>query len=120
MEAVARLHTLPGVVLVGALAALGVAAAIPWLRRREPAAWVDAVRRALLLVVVVEAALGLALALRGAGPAEWIHWLYGLVIIVALLLPAVVRTPDGRTRSALLAGGAAVGAVMAWRLMGSG
>lgn len=121
MEAVARLHSAPGVALLAALAVLASVATALWLLRREPAPWVDLARRVLLILVVVEAALGLVLAARGSAPAEWIHWLYGIVIVVALLLPTTVssaRTP--RHRTGLLAVGALLGAFMAWRLMGSG
>ena len=120
MDAVARLHDLPGVALLGALLALAIAAGARWLAGREPAPWLDAVRRLLLIVVVVESALGLALALRGAGPDEWIHWVYGVVIVLALLAPASLQIDRPQARSAVLAVGALLGAVMAWRLIGSG
>jgi len=121
VEAVARLHSLPGAALLVALAVLSASAATLWLLRREPAPWLDGARRVLLAAVVVEAALGLALALRGAAPAEAIHWVYGAVIVVALLLPATAladRAP--RRRTGLLAGAALLATFMAWRLIGSG
>jgi heme A synthase len=121
MEALTRLHTLPGFVLVAGLALLALMAGVLALLDRPPLPWLDFARRAVLGVIVAEAAIGLVLAFRGSEPEEWIHWLYGGIIIAALLLPATIVT-DGtpRVRSAALAGAAGLAAILAWRLWGSG
>ena len=121
MEALARLHTFPGLVLVAGLAVLALMAGALALLDRPPMPWLDFARRAILGIIVAEAAIGLVLTLRGSEPEEWIHWLYGGIIIAALLLPAtLVTNGTARSRSAALAGAAALAAVLAWRLWGSG
>ena len=121
MEAVTRLHTAPGLLLLAALALLGVTAGVLAALDRPPAAWLETARRVLLAVLVAEAALGLVLALRGSAPDEGIHWLYGGAIIVALLVPGSLWT-DGsaRLRSTVFAVSATAAALFAWRLWGSG
>jgi heme A synthase len=121
MEALTRLHTLPGFVVVAGLALLAILAAALAVLDRPPMPWVDFARRTLLGLIVVQAVIGLVLALRGSEPSEWIHWLYGGILIAALLLPAtIVTNGTPRSRSAALAGAAALAAVLAWRLWGSG
>ncbi|MCV0404387.1 MAG: hypothetical protein K5924_11895 [Chloroflexi bacterium] len=119
MEAVTWLHGTAGMVLLGALVALAVAAV---LALRVPAArrWADAARRLLLGALVAEAALGLVIALRGAAPAETIHWLYGAAVIVALLVPGALAESMAHRRAAVAAGAAVLATVFAWRLWGSG
>jgi hypothetical protein len=78
-------------------------------------------RRVVLAVLVAEAAVGLALAVRGARPDEWIHWLYGVAIVVVLLLPGGLRRElSPRARSGALALSSAVAAALTWRLWASG
>ena len=121
MELLARLHTLPGVVLVAGLGVLAVMAAALAVLDRPPMPWLDFARRAILGIIVAEAAIGLVLTLRGAEPEEWIHWLYGGIIIAALVLPAtLVSNGSPRSRSVALAAAAALATVLAWRLWGSG
>lgn len=121
MEAVARLHTLPGLALMGALIVLALVSAALALTDRAPTPWLDFARRVLLGIVVVEAAVGLVLALRGSEPNEWIHWLYGGLIIAALLTPpSIVSAGTPRARSGVLAVASLLAAVLAWRLWGSG
>lgn len=122
MDAVSRLHALPGTLLVATLALLALwAGTLAVLDRAAPAA-LELARRILLAIVVATAALGLVLAVRGRAPDEGIHWIYGGLIVVALLLPRLLPherlTP--RLETASLAAGAALAAIFAWRLWGSG
>jgi cation transport ATPase len=114
------LHSAVGVALLGALAVLGLAAGIASLRHAT-ARWADRARQIALAVVVAEGAVGLALAFRGAGPAEWLHWLYGGILVLVLLAPAALEeriAADRRTPVLALAAVAAT--VLAWRLGASG
>ena len=121
MELLARLHTLPGLVLVVGLGVLAVMAGLLAVLDRPPMPGLDFARRVILGIIAAEAALGLVLTLRGAEPDEWIHWLYGGIIIAALLLPAtLVTNGTPRSRSGALAVAAALAAILAWRLWGSG
>jgi heme A synthase len=121
MELLARLHTLPGLVLVAGLAVLALMSGVMAVLDRPPMPSLDFARRVLLGIIVAEAAIGLVLTLRGAEPDEWIHWLYGGIIIAALLVPAtLVTTGTPRSRSAALAGAAGLAAIFAWRLWGTG
>lgn len=81
----------------------------------------DWLRRAALVVLVAEASIGLALAVRGAGPAELLHWIYGAVVVAVVLAPSAAApgTAPGR-RSWMVAGGSAIGAILVWRLWASG
>ena len=114
------LHAVTGPVLLIALLALAAVAAACAIAGRLPRA-LDLARQVLLAIVVAQAAIGLALAVRGAAPAEWIHWIYGGVIVAALLVPGSLHTdlPEAR-RAAVLAGGAGLAVIMAWRLGASG
>jgi heme A synthase len=114
------LHAAAGPILLVALLAFGVIAVGCAMTRRLPRS-LDRARQVLLGLVVAQAAIGLALAVRGGAPAEWIHWLYGALVVVALLAPGVLAddVPVAR-RAAVLAGGAGLAVVMAWRLGASG
>lgn len=107
------------VVAVGlaGIAGLAVVAAV---RDRFPAP-LEWLRRAALVVLVAQASIGLALAVRGGGPSELLHWIYGAVVVGVLLLPGMLEatTAPGR-RSWALAAGCAVGVVLVWRLGASG
>ena len=73
------------------------------------------------ILVVADAAIGLALAVRGGSPAEGIHWLYGVAIVLALLGPGALRPElSAQTRSGALAVGALLATALAWRLGASG
>lgn len=114
------IHGLTAPFAIIALAALAVAAAVLAALGREWRA-LEWFRRAALAVIVAEAAVGLALVVRGAMPGEWIHWLYGVGIVAVLLLPGGLRPElPSRARSGALALGSAVAAAMAWRLWASG
>lgn len=112
------LHVLAAPLLVLALlVTAGVAAALA-VRGRPPGP-LDVVRKVLLGVTAAQAAIGMALALRGSAPAEWIHWLYGPAIVAALLVPGGLVLPPAR-RSGALAVAALFAALIAWRLWASG
>jgi hypothetical protein len=112
------LHALAGPLLPLALLVLGAWAAALAASRRPPGA-LDTVRKVVLALVAVQAAIGLAIALRGAAPAEWIHWVYGPAIVAALLVPGGLVLPPER-RSAVLAAASIFAALLAWRLWASG
>jgi hypothetical protein len=115
---VRELHVLAAPLLVVVLlVTAGVAAALAVSGR--PPGRLDVVRRVLLGVTVAQAAIGLALALRGSAPAEWIHWLYGPAIVAALLLPGGLVLSPAR-RSGALAVALLFAALIAWRLWASG
>lgn len=112
------LHALAAPILLVGLAALAIAAATLLVLGRGPDA-VEWVRRLILGVLVAEAGIGLALAIRGSGPAEWIHWLYGPAIIAVLMVPASLELPP-RRRSGALAVGSLLAVALTWRLWASG
>lgn len=113
-------HALIGPLLLLVLVVLAIAATGAALMSRAPGA-LEAIRRAVLVVIVAEAAIGLALAVRGGSPNEGIHWLYGGAIVLALLVPGMLE-PDlpASRRSAALALGSSFAVIMAWRLGASG
>lgn len=107
------------VVAVGLAGIAGLAAAAA-VRNRFPAP-LEWLRLAALVVLVAQASIGLALAVRGGGPSELLHWIYGAVVVGVLLVPGAIEatTAPGR-RSWALAAGSIVGAVLVWRLWASG
>lgn len=113
------LHAASWPLLTLVLAALGATAAVAAARGRAPEV-LERLRVGTLIVLVAQAAIGLALALRGGGPAEALHWVYGAAVIGILLVPGALA-PQMATarRSAVLAGACAVGAVLVWRLWAS-
>ncbi len=120
MEAVTWLHTATGVALLGALVLMALIA-FPGSRNLALGRWVERGRQVLLGVVVAEAALGLTLALRGAGPAEALHWAYGAGITGVLLAPSLVRAPsEAHQRAFVMVGTSVLAALLAWRLWGTG
>jgi hypothetical protein len=119
IEAIANLHAALGIALLAMLAALAGAAAFSALSGRSWAA-LRTIRRVALGIVAGQVGLGLALALRGDGPAEAIHWIYGGGIVLALLAPSIVEPATRRGREAVLVVGTLLAAVFAWRLWGSG
>lgn len=114
-------HATLGTVLMPAFVALALGAGIAAWRRASPDA-VQLVRRILLAVAVAVAAIGLALAVRGSAPDEWLHWLYGVLLVAVLLGPAAIALAgaDRRREALAVAGAAALAAVLAWRLGASG
>jgi hypothetical protein len=114
------LHALMGPLLMALLLGLAICAVAAAFVGRMPNA-LEWIRRALLAVVVAQAAIGLALAVRGDAPAEGIHWIYGGAIVVALLAPGALRPElPARTRTGALAAGAVLAVIFAWRLGASG
>lgn len=115
-----EIHALVGPLLMVLLGAMAVAATAAVLLDRS-AEILEWLRRGLLALVVAQAAIGLALATRGSGPDEGIHWLYGVVIVLALLLPGSLRTDlPARQRTGAVAAGAFLAVLLAWRLGASG
>ena len=114
------IHAAAWPVVSVALVGVAVVAVVAALRDRWPAS-LDALRRGLLVILVAEAAIGLALAVRGAGPAELLHWVYGGAVIGALLVPGslAANTAPAR-RSWAMALGSMIGAILVWRLWASG
>lgn len=113
-----ELHGLAAPLLVGILAVMGAAAAALSVAGRAPGA-LDVARRVVLVVLVAQAAIGLALAVRGNAPSEGIHWLYGGAVLVVLLLAGSLEGTPAR-RSAALAVGSVLAAALTWRLWTSG
>jgi hypothetical protein len=106
-------------VAVLSLSLLAVASAVMAVLSRDSPA-LEWARRIALGVVVADAAIGLAVAVRGGAPSEWIHWVYAVVIGLVLLAPGALRDVGPRARSGSLALCSAIAAAMAWRLWGSG
>lgn len=109
-----------GVILIVLITLLALAATMAAVASADHPA-LEWTRRMVLGLLVAEAAIGLALALRGATPGESIHWLYGGVVIVVLLLPGTLAPEVApRVRTGALAVGSAIAAALAWRLWASG
>jgi hypothetical protein len=120
VEVVTRLHAVAGPALLVGLAVLAIACAILALLDRAPRV-LEALRLVALALLVAQGVLGLVLVLRGDGPREFLHWIYGVAIVVVLLLPGGLDpAPSARVRSGTLAGAAAIGVLLAWRLWSTG
>ena len=115
----AQLHVMAGLLGVAACVAFAIVAWISTagLARRLA----TGLRLAVAALAVVAAAIGLALALRGGQPAEWLHWVYGaLLVVVPVAAGAVVAERSERGRSVVLAISGTLLALIAWRAVVTG
>jgi hypothetical protein len=116
---VAQMHALAGLVVVGGCVAFATVAwiSVGGIARRLA----GSLRLAVAGVAVVAAALGLALALRGDNPAEWLHWVYGAVLVLVPMAAGTLlaeRSERGRSLGLAVAGTLLV--FVAWRAVVTG
>jgi hypothetical protein len=109
-----------GALVVFAAAAIGTLAAGA-AGLRGGAGWVDALRKGVTAVVVVEAAIGAVAYLSGARPGEPLHLVYAVAAIGLLPLAAIFASEaPARPRSWVLAGALGILLLVLWRLSSTG
>ena len=115
-----QLHAALGIAVIGTSVLFAMAALAASAMKQLPR-WLDAVRLVIAGLAVTAASTGLALALTDTRPSEWIHWLYGVLIVAA---PVMAGSLDfgtsARVRSIGLGVAGVVMALIAWRLAASG
>ena len=124
-----RLHAAGGPLLMAAVGVLAVGAVTVLVASRSGnpaieavgAGWVDRLRAALAILLVAEAAIGGVLFVRGGRPAEWLHVVYGIAVVVILPLAGSLATRRAHAvRTAVIAAGALVALILLWRLVSTG
>jgi hypothetical protein len=115
-----QLHAALGIAVIGASVLFALAAFASSAMDRSPR-WLDGFRLIIAGLAVTGASTGFALALTGNGPSEWIHWLYGVLIVaVPVMAGSVDLGPSTRTRSIGFGVVGVVMALIALRLAASG
>ena len=115
-----ELHAAAGTGVLAGAAGFAVIGGILAVLERAPA-WLEWLRTALVVTIVLQAAIGLLVVVSGRGPAEEIHWLYGVVILgVPVLAGSFVEEAPPRQRAAVFALAGLLVAVLAWRLAATG
>jgi hypothetical protein len=115
-----QLHAALGIAVIGASVLFALAAFAANAMDRSPR-WLDGVRLVIAGLAVTGASTGLALALTGTGPSEWIHWLYGVLIVaVPVMAGSMTLGGSSRVRSIGLGAAGVIMALIAWRLAASG
>ena len=115
----AQLHAIAGYVVVGGCVVFAIVAWISVAGIAQGLA--GALRVGVAALAVVAGAIGLALTLRGDQPAEWLHWVYGAVLVVVpVVAGTIVAERSERSRSVLMAITGTLLAVIAWRAVVTG
>lgn len=115
-----QLHALASTGLLAALVGYALLSAGMAVTRRAPR-WLDTLRLALVATLVAQSGIGAALAVSGAGPAEWLHWLYGAAAVGVLLLAGTFSADASpRPRLAVVAVASLFSVAMIWRLSVTG
>ena len=115
-----QLHAALGLAVIGMSVLFALAAFASNAMDRSPR-WLDGARLVIAVLAVTGASTGLALALTGKAPSEWIHWLYGVLIVAAPVMAGSVDLgASARARSIGFGVAGVVMALIAWRLAASG
>ena len=115
-----QLHAALGLAVIGASVLFALAAFASNALDRSPR-WLDRARLVIAGLAVTGASTGFALALTRTGPSEWIHWLYGvLMVAVPVMAGSVDFGTSARVRSIGFGVVGVAMALIAWRLAASG
>jgi uncharacterized membrane protein SirB2 len=120
MDAMSELHAAAGTSLLAGAVAFAVIGGILAVLGSAPK-WLDWLRIVLVVTLVLQAAIGLLVLVTSRGPAEQIHWLYGVVIVAVPVLAATfVEEAPPRPRAAVYAVAGLMVVALAWRLAATG
>ena len=115
-----QLHAALGIAVIGTSVLFALATVAAYATGRSPK-WLDGIRLVIAGLAVTAASTGLALALTSTGPSEWIHWLYGVLIVATpVMAGSVGLDATARARSIGLGAAGVIMALIAWRLAASG
>ena len=115
----AQVHAIVGLLVVGGCVAFAIVA---WLSVAGVGSRLaDGFRIGVAGLAVVAGAIGLAVALRGDQPGEWLHWIYGAALVVVPVAAGALATErTERGRSVVLAITGTLLIAIAWRAMATG
>ena len=103
------------------VAAVGAVAAIVSLFRPRILAAVRFYVRVVIGLVAVQVVIGLVLVATGDRPQQFLHWVYGVAMLITLpIAMAVGRRLGGRDEQIWLAGGAVMTVLFAFRAIATG
>lgn len=116
-----QLHATIGFLILLAGLLFAVAGAIvAWLGHGGDV-WIARLRLWLEAVLVVQVVIGALVFLTGARPTEWLHLVYGVVILAVIPLATTFASDaPPRARSGVLAVAGVVILLLAWRLLSTG
>ncbi len=117
----AQWHATLGMVVVTAALLFTLSAAIiAWLDRGGHD-WIVRLRWAVEALLVIQVGIGALTYVAGSRPGEWLHLVYGIVILAVLPLASTFASEaPPRARSWVLAVGGLVIVLLAWRLLSTG
>jgi len=117
---VTGVHALVALVALGAAAVLLLAGALAaW--RDVGHTWIYRLGIGVTGLFGVQAAIGLLLLATGKQPLEWLHLLYGAVLVAAVPFGlSFASEAPARDRSGVLAAAAGVALLIVWRLFATG
>jgi hypothetical protein len=113
-------HALAALIALGAAGLLLVAGAVAaW--RDVAHAWIHRLGLAVTGVFAIQAGIGLLLLAMGKQPMEWLHLLYGAVLVGAIPFGlSFASEAPARDRSGVVAAAAGVALLIVWRLFATG
>jgi hypothetical protein len=107
--------------VLAVVAAVGAIAAVLSLVRPHLVQLVRLYLRVTIALVAAQVVVGLVLVATGARPRQFIHWIYGAAMLLALpIAMAVGRRLRGREQGVWLAGGAVLTGLFALRAVATG
>jgi hypothetical protein len=113
-------HDRYGLVLL-VVAALGAVASIVSVFRPQSLPFVRLYFRVTIALVAAQVVVGLVLVATGERPRQFLHWLYGAAMLLALpIAMAVGKRMRGREQQVWLAGGALMTVLFALRAVATG
>jgi heme A synthase len=119
-QAMAQAHAAGGWIVLGAVAAFTLVALF-FARFADPPAWLERARVALVLVLGMQAGLGILTYAGGKRPSESLHLLYGVAILGVLPLARAFSSEAlPRPRSGVLAAAGVVTLALVWRAFATG
>ena len=90
------LHAVVGSLLIAANLAVAVWGFVAYRRDRPPGRWFMQLLAGAQTLVLAQATLGLILISEGYRPADDLHFVYGLLPLLAVAYPYALRGEDGR------------------------
>jgi hypothetical protein len=113
-------HAVVGSLLIAANLAVAVWGFIAYRRDAPPGGLFTQLLAAAQTLVIAQATIGLVLLSQGDEPGDHLHFVYGLLPLLAVAYPYALRGEDGRRNLLLFSAGSAVVAALGVRAFMTG